>query len=68
MTTYKQLGYTCELNSSDYGDFVTIRRNDKIVGEVALIDLCHDNKASMVVKRFDAKELRKVSVVIDFDQ
>ncbi|HJZ73177.1 MAG TPA: hypothetical protein VKE51_15640 [Vicinamibacterales bacterium] len=67
-TRYKDQGYPASLLEEVFGAFLTIRRNGKIVAEVAigLFEGGKDSKARVLVKRFQPNELREVLTVDDF--
>lgn len=69
-TRYQDRGYSASFTETEYGAFVTIRRGEVIVGEVAvgIFEGGPTEPVSIIVKRFRPNELRKVSTEDDFEE
>jgi hypothetical protein len=69
-TRYRERGYAVELVEEAYGAFLTISRNGRIVGEVAvgIFSGGPDTPVQVAVKRFRPHELQKVTVDDDFEE
>lgn len=68
-TRYRDQGYSAKLTEAEHGAYLTIRRGDKVVAEVA-IGFFHGGanaKAQVIVKRFAPDELREVAQIDDFE-
>jgi hypothetical protein len=67
-TRYKERGYSATFMEEEHGAYLTIRRNDVIVGEVAVgvHQGGKDEPVQITVKRFRPNELRKVESFDDF--
>ena len=66
---YSKRGYSASLLEEAHGAYLTIRRNGKVVAEVALAILSggEDAPVEIAIKRFRPKELRKVTTTDDFE-
>jgi hypothetical protein len=66
---YRDRGYSATLMEDAYGAFLTIKRNEVVVGEVAVgvFEGGPDEPVSIIIKRFRPNELRKVNEIDDFD-
>ena len=66
---YRTMGYTATLNSSDAGDFLTIRKYGVVVCEVgvSVFPAGPDAPARMLIKRFRPDEFRSVHATDDFE-
>ena len=69
-TRYRERGYSVELVEEAYGAYLTISRNGRTVGEVAVgvFSGGADAAVQIAVKRFQPNELRNVTVDDDFEE
>jgi hypothetical protein len=66
---YRARGYSAKLTEAEDGAYLTIARNNIVIGEVAVTIFSGgpDTPASILVKRFRRNELRDVTAVDDYD-
>ena len=68
-TRYKDRGYSATFMEEAHGAYLTIRRGDVIVGEVA-VGVFHggpQQPVEIMIKRFRPNELREVTQADDFE-
>jgi hypothetical protein len=68
-TRYEDRGYSAEFTEAEYGAFLTIRRDGKIIGECGVcFGVGTERLPQVYVKRFVPDTLGAVTVCDDFDE